>query len=367
MSLTLRDLITPDYPAARAEDSVVSAVKQMVEAYFGAVPIVDADGVCQGVLGAWDVARLIAQDRDLHKTTAGSVVRRGLTLTPDMSIEQATAITASESTPLIPVVDDGAYAGILTRTDLDAQRRIEAVLGERTADLVPDIAPRDEMLYGQRGVYYSGGAVALSLIRDAMKAAGQAGAERILDLPCGHGRVMRMLKAAFPGARLTACDLSGDGVNFCAVTFGAEPVYAPQHPRDLTIEGDFDLIWVGSLFTHLDRERWEALLDKLVALLAPAGLLVFTTLRDQGATALRGFNMTDDDITALHEGLARDGFAYRPFTGEYEDWGITLNTEEFVRAQVGAHPGLHVVSYAERAWAPPTPGQDVVGCVKAGG
>ena len=47
----------------------------------------------------------------------------------------------------------------------------------------------------------------------------------MLDFACGHGRVMRTLKAAFPDALLTACDIDRDGVDFCARTFGAAPVY----------------------------------------------------------------------------------------------------------------------------------------------
>ena len=39
---------------------------------------------------------------------------------------------------------------------------------------------------------------------------------RLLDLPCGHGRVMRYLRAAFPRAEITGCDLLRDGVDHCA-------------------------------------------------------------------------------------------------------------------------------------------------------
>ena len=80
----------------------------------------------------------------------------------------------------------------------------------------------------------------------------------ILDLPCGHGRVMRWLRATFPKASLTACDIDGDGVSFCAETFGARPALSSTDPEDLVL-GTFDLIWCGSLLTHLrpgDWDRW---------------------------------------------------------------------------------------------------------------
>src|SRR5437870_5495298 len=83
--------------------------------------------------------------------------------------------------------------------------------------------------------------------RAALTAAGKTDVRRILDLPCGHGRVLRVLKAAFPGAALTACDIDRDGVDFCASRFGAEPVYSVEDPGRIPVRGPFDLIWVGSL------------------------------------------------------------------------------------------------------------------------
>src|SRR5581483_10052394 len=69
------------------------------------------------------------------------------------------------------------------------------------------ISPRDEMYAGDADHYFGVGRSALRCVRLAMLAAGKQRVCRILDLPSGHGRVLRYLKAAFPEARLTACDL----------------------------------------------------------------------------------------------------------------------------------------------------------------
>ena len=42
----------------------------------------------------------------------------------------------------------------------------------------------------------------------------------------------------------------------------------------------FDLIYVGSLYSHLPRERFEAYLRRMFDALAPQGLLIFTTHGD---------------------------------------------------------------------------------------
>ena len=98
-----------------------------------------------------------------------------------------------------------------------------------------------------------------------------------LDLPSGHGRVLRWIKAEFPDARLGAGDIDHDGVEFCAATFGATPVYGREDPADVEIDAPYELIWCGSLFTHLPPERWEGFLALFERALVPGGLLVFTT------------------------------------------------------------------------------------------
>jgi SAM-dependent methyltransferase len=175
-----------------------------------------------------------------------------------------------------------------------------------------------------------------------------------------------MLHAALPEAELTACDVNRDGVDFCASQFGATPVYAPTNPQDLEIKDRFDLIWVGSLFTHFDRDRWAALLDKLSELLAGDGLLVFSTLGEQSPASLRLFNLGDEAIAGLLEDFKRDGFGYYGFPS-MEDWGITLTSPEYVREQVAQRPELDLIHFVEGGWAPPTPGHDVYTCIKRGG
>lgn len=52
----------------------------------------------------------------------------------------------------------------------------------------------------------------------------RASTDRILDFGCGHGRVMRWLRAAYPNARITGTDVDKGGVDFCAATFGSHTV-----------------------------------------------------------------------------------------------------------------------------------------------
>src|SRR4029453_9635557 len=92
---------------------------------------------------------------------------------------------------------------------------LSALLTEEPDGLIEEISPNDGMFVGNRIHYFAVAQGALECIRVALLAAGKQDVRSILDLPCGHGRVLRKLKAEFPDAALTGCDIERDGVDFC--------------------------------------------------------------------------------------------------------------------------------------------------------
>ena len=256
--------------------------------------------------------------------------------------------------------------------------------------VIEEISPRDQMYGGEPTHYLRVGRAALGYIAQAQRAAGLPAPERILDLPCGHGRVMRFLKARFPGAELVACDLNRDGVDFCAATFGARPAYSVEDPRAIELDGEFDLIWCGSLLTHLDADGWAGFLELFESLLSPRGLVVFTTngpfTRDMLWLAARTPPIAPDDVQPLPESdprywprsargyfdVSEDskqqmlddyretgfGYAHYPDTDSY---GLSIASPAWVCRGLERVPELRLVTYVERAWDQT---QDVVACAR---
>src|SRR2546429_4341228 len=107
------------------------------------------------------------------------------------------------------------------------------------------VSDRDGMLI-EEGHYFSVGLSAFESINAALKAAGTNSVTTILDMPCGHGRVARVLRAAFPTAEISVSDLDTDGVAFCAKQFDAQPLISGPDFSTLNFAKTFDLIWVGS-------------------------------------------------------------------------------------------------------------------------
>lgn len=212
----------------------------------------------------------------------------------------------------------------------------------RQPALCTRISSTDAMYDGLGALsYFAVGADALSLIRQSLLLTGTAEPRSVLDLPCGHGRVLRWMRAEWPEARLVAADLDRDAVDFCARTFAAEGVYSAVRIEEIGLPGPFDVAWVGSLLTHLDRDRWVPTLSALADSLRPGGCLVFTTHGQEHHQRLAGgaYVMDTGDRSALLSGWADDGFGYAAYPGQ-SGYGISLSKPDWVRATVDAIPGI---------------------------
>ena len=157
-----------------------------------------------------------------------------------------------------------------------------------------EVAEGDGMYDGRDGHYVSVGLSALRVIEDALDGA-PAPPQRILDLPCGHGRVTRVLRARFPEAAITVCDLDRNGVDFAAARFGARGVYSVEDFRALDFGESYDLIWVGSLVTHLPERQTLRFLDCMARHMAPRSVLVATSHGARVEERLRSWNCGLDE------------------------------------------------------------------------
>lgn len=231
------------------------------------------------------------------------------------------------------------------------------------------ISTSDTMLAaGLETQYYEIGQRALELVKFSAELCDKPHYPDILDLPCGHGRVLRWLRAHYGYANITACDLDRDGVDFCARQFGAKPVYSEVHLNRLPFQSQFDLIWVGSLVTHLRRDRWLATLDCLVRWTKECGVIVFTTQgRNVASLLARGRRNVAENIDkpALLAEYARTGFAYQRYfeSNAEEDYGLTLTSPEWLMRTLQRYPDIIMRAYLEEAWGM----QDVVILYKKAG
>jgi len=231
------------------------------------------------------------------------------------------------------------------------------------------VSPHDGMLVeGLEEQYFDIGRRALELVQLSAQLCDKPHYPEILDLPCGHGRVMRWLRAHYDYATITGCDLERDGVDFCAQEFGAVPVYSKPDLTKVDFGKQFDLIWVGSLLTHLPQKQWLAALDCFINWTKECGVLIFSV---QGRTVpsllVRGRRNVAENIDkpALLEEFAQTGFAYQRYfeCKEDEDYGLALSSPEWLMRVLQRYPDVIMRAYMEEAWGM----QDIVILYKKAG
>lgn len=180
----------------------------------------------------------------------------------------------------------------------------------------------------------------------------------VLDLPCGHGRVLRHLVNLFPDAIFTASDLDEQGVKFCADTFGVEGLISKAELTEVDFGRKFDLIWIGSLFTHTPESKTQRWLAHLAEFLSPTGILVATF---HGRRAVEIYDQSPFisplSWSNILEQYVATGYGYADYsqseTHSYIDdgYGISLSTPAKVTEMALKISGIRIFQYAERAWA----------------
>jgi SAM-dependent methyltransferase len=241
-------------------------------------------------------------------------------------------------------------------------------LGTGDGELIRTISPNDEMFTNEAHYFYSG-ENALTNIENALTIAEfPSPPKRILDFPCGHGRVLRYLRARYPNAEITACDLNRDGVDFCEATFGAIPVYSDNDPSVIPLPKDtFDLIWVGSLLTHFDHARWTQFLTFFRSLLKPGGMLVFSTHgRYTFARMVDGehsYAISERDFPEVRDQFESCGFGYADYDWS-PNYGSSFATAAWVCQLLASIPDFRLIACSELAW---DKHHDIFACIRDAG
>jgi SAM-dependent methyltransferase len=225
----------------------------------------------------------------------------------------------------------------------------------REAAINITVSPNDTM---KNEYYFQVGRSAADCILIGLCAARVTHVNRVLDLPCGHGRVLRHLMALFPNAQIDACDLDEEGVGFCEKTLGATGIISSPDLTKAPLPGGYDLIWVGSLFTHLPRALAQRWLAHLATLLSRTGIVVATTHGRWCEHAYaKAQYIAKDRWDDLMRNYRASGFGYASYSREEShdfidtDYGVSISRPSITIHDIEAIPSVRIYAYMERAWA----------------
>jgi SAM-dependent methyltransferase len=160
----------------------------------------------------------------------------------------------------------------------------------------------------RRREFLSVGHTSFAAIRSAFLASRNPGEDhsRWLDFGCGSGRIARHLMAFEPIRDLWGVDIDGEAVAWASRHLrGHYRCIARRPPTDLP-SNFFDVVYSGSVFTHLSEEDQSVWLSELHRVLRPGGLLIAST---------HGPDLTYSrpDLTQeQHLSLRQRGFLFAP-------------------------------------------------------
>lgn len=213
-----------------------------------------------------------------------------------------------------------------------------------------------ETMYNQW--YMDVGCSAVDVIIQAIHGSWVHNINRSLDIPCGHGRVLRHLVNLFPEAEIYASDIDRAGVDFCRNTFGAVGIYSDEDLTKVNFGARFDLIWVGSLFTHTSRDITRSWLAHLSRFLSENGIIVATVHgRWCETVAQQAPYINADSWRKILGDYHASGYGYHDYAkSENHDfvegsYGVALTKGSELLRIIESIDGVRIFSYRERAWA----------------
>lgn len=226
--------------------------------------------------------------------------------------------------------------------------------------LLDDIVPRvsheimvDDHMFNEKNPdhYFRVGRSAITCVTAALMLARQPAPRRILDFACGSGRVTRWLKAAFPEATIVVSDVREDSLAFLKNTFGVETVLSSPLFSDISFDEPFDLVWCGSLITHLSQEQTRIFLECCGSWLSADGVAVVTF---HGREVQRRMSLSNqrylspNDATKVISEVEMAQYGYVNYPGK-NNIGFSISHPEWMLNEL-LRLSFSSVALSEAAW-----------------
>ena len=189
------------------------------------------------------------------------------------------------------------------------------------------ISINDDMYQGNLSHYLRCGSEAAILIKNYSKNLNYSNNLRILDFPCGYGRVTRWLRFIFPESEIVGSDTTLDAVDFSKINFLMEPFEAKTNFNDNKLEGHFNLIWVGSLITHIPQEDGVELLNFLTSHLDKNSQLFLSFLGEEMQNRFISedspYGLSKESANEVLVSFREKGYGYSNYPNQ-KGYGISL-------------------------------------------
>ena len=230
-----------------------------------------------------------------------------------------------------------------------------------------EISREDSMFVeGNEDHYFHVGLSALKLISISLSCAQRDKSEikNILDFPSGWGRELRFIKAYFPDSEITAGEIEEKALRFCRDQFHAGTLLSDNDFSQIPMTEKYDLIWCGSLMTHLNESKAKKLLEFFFSALNKDGILCFTTHGRYSKYLLDTekylYDLEKAEIGSLKRQYAATGYGYVNYKGS-NDYGVSIIKPSRIIGLLEKNEDWEIILCNEKSY---DNHQDVVACLK---
>jgi len=171
---------------------------------------------------------------------------------------------------------------------------------------------------------------------------------RLLDIGVGWGRIYRVLLRET--AQIVGIDSVPHCIELCRLALpNGEFEISPQSPPYRFADGEFDVVYLYSIFSHLNEGPFRALLQETARLVAKGGFVVFTTLKPSDDFMRRPPGNRNGFAKTWRADAEAGQFLYVPTGGAHESmprsvWGWALVSEPYLRRIISDLP-LKLIAY----------------------
>jgi len=187
------------------------------------------------------------------------------------------------------------------------------------------IEPPEEIHIMTRGPLASaGGLYEADMVVDALMSAGMdmADVNSALDFGCSSGRVLSVLRAAYPQTTWHGCDPNEPAIAWATENLpGVEFFVNANEPPLPLADGSLDMAYAISIWSHFAPELGLRWFEEMHRLIHPGGHLVCTT---HGLTSVahESRGRSEQQSEEILDALYRQSSWYAPEFGEDGDWGV---------------------------------------------
>lgn len=226
------------------------------------------------------------------------------------------------------------------------------------------IHPDDDMFTGDRDHYERCGRQFAALIGKAADIS-KSSERRILELPCGYGRVTRHLIEMFPPQQIDVADIMAPCVQYVSSTFGVRGIQVVQPVNQFynILDRRYSVAAMGSLITHLSESNTRTVVAHFLDKLAAGGVAVITTHGQRSHDALLAGNWFDvslGDRTTLLKAYANQGHGFANYsTAETfekktvetvgDAYGVSLTHKDWM-FELATDLGYSVIEFIQGGW-----------------